>query len=559
MEGAPEPAPEPGRRRRVLLVFIVAAVVVAAGFVVYWEFIRPRTIAEVFAFDHFQPGSAVTVAGTITRIYRQNTSYGPKVVLQLDSNTECNVTGLGFGDVFGDPNATYSIGQVFQTTLHFQRYTIDGNPAVTAPELACPFPEGFTTLRGLLDAVSSLAGILLVYNGSAPGGWQDYRILTRNGDAFNLSVLPVTLEKTDTIVGSTSRFPPGSALDSAASWDVLLTMLTYGAAGGGPSLFFPLVDRMSSLRDGTSANGSLRFIDANADRMLDDGDRLDIRLPPTTAPTDWDTYLLQVGVPFGLNSTYTASEHILLNGPQGPLEALLSSERPQFELAYAGTQVGPPTSSTVQVNAVPIGPALPLSTVRFSLNVQTGATGNAQLFGNVTSLPETTSTGVTLSFTDTNGDNLLDIGDRFTVTGAANQSTLNLIFYSPDGGAGSISWIVGFGPILDGIGNLKFTAQGSGPWTIRTDAPSWSPELAFNRTLQVTLLENGEAVLTNVSLVNGTLGTFANGSLGFTDADRDGYLSTGDYFTLSGKVTNVYALEVTAFFGVDRFASPLIL
>ena len=123
----------------------MAAVVVAAGFVVWWEFIRPRTIAEVFAFEHFQPGTSVTVQGTITGIYRENTTYGPKVALQLDNYAGCNATGitsgLEAGQVFGDPGGTYSVGQTFQTTLQFQPYTINGGPAVSAPELACPFPS----------------------------------------------------------------------------------------------------------------------------------------------------------------------------------------------------------------------------------------------------------------------------------------------------------------------------------------------------------------------------------------------------------------------------------
>ncbi len=558
MEGSPKPAAKPSRKRRTVLVLLVAVVVVAAGFVVYWEFIRPRTIAEVFAFEHFQPGTSVAVQGTITGIYRENTTYGPRVALQLDHSTGCNPIGLttGFdtGQVFGDPNATYSIGQTFQTTLHFQSYTINGDPAVSAPELACPFPTGFTSLRNLWDLISRIQGILLLYNGSMPGGWQDYRILTRNGEAYNLSTLPVTLERCERVVGTTARFPPGSAVDSAASWGVLLTILTYEAAGGGPSIFSPLADRMASLRDGTSVNGSLRFIDANADGMLDNGDRFDIRLPPTTASNAWATYLLQIGA---ANVSYSGSARILINGPQGPLEALLSSQLPMVDLAYAGSQPGPPLQTTVQVASVRIGPPLPLAATRYQLTGQTGSGGFFNLFGNLTSLPTTTD-GMTISFTDENGDNLLDAGDRFTVTGAANQTDLSLSFLGPVGLAGRIDWISGFGSILGQVPRPTFTVQGHGPWRIGVGVPSWSPELAFNRTLRVTLFDNGQAVLTNVSLVNGTLGTFADGSLDFTDADRDSYLSTGDYFTLSATVPNQYQIEITAFFGVDRFTSPLL-
>lgn len=546
MEGSVPAAQRRVPRRRVLLVVAVAAVVVVAGFVVWWGFLRPRTIAEVFAFDHFQAGSAVTVAGTITGIYRENTTYGPRVALQLDKY-ECNITGfLSLHNVFGDPNATYSIGQTFQTTLHFQSYTINGDPAVTAPELACPFPDFLTSVQASQDGVSRVAGLALVYNATGPGGWLDYKVFTANQARYNLTVLPVTLRKAAPVPKGTPMFPTGSAVDSPDRWTALAGIQLVGSLGS--SSVFPIVDQTRSLVDGTSANGSLRYVDSNGDHMLDDGDRLDVRIPPTSSPNSWDTYLVQVGNLFFNNPTYVADQHFILNGPGGPLEPLLSSQPPMFDLAYAGTEPGPPLGSTVQVTSVPIGSPLPLTAVQYTLTVQSGATVYSQLSGNLTSLPATTATGATLSFSDSNGDHLLDTGDRFTVTGAANQSSITLFLFGPAGGGGNIHWIVGYGsPGM--IPNLNFTVQGSGPWTIRANVPTWSPELAFNRTVRVTLYENGSAVVINATLASGTLGTFAAGSLTFTDADGNEYLSTGDYFALTGNPGAYYRLDVTFLFG----------
>ncbi len=534
---------------------LVAAVLVAAGFVVWWGFIRARSIAEVFAFDHFQPGTSVAVQGTITGIYRENTSYGPRVALQLDGYTGCNTTltpGSATGQVFGDPNATYAIGQTFQTTLHFQSYTINGNTAVSAPELACPLPGLFAAVGDVFDSLSRIRGILLVYNASEAGGWQDYRIFTHNAEAFNLSALPVSLAKSVPYQGNNPTLPAGSPVDSMSRWALLLALQYIGATGGAPNSEFPIVDQMTSLRVGTSVNGSLRFIDANGDHMLDNGDRLDVRLPPTTSSNAWDTYLLQVGVPSGLNATYAATEHFILQGPQGPLDPLLSSQRAMVDLAYTSTQPGPPVQSTIQVTSVRIGSARPLSAVRYSLAISR-LTSFSNLSGSLAALPAATTTGVTFSFTDTNRDNLLDAGDRFTVTGAANQSDLILFLFDPNGGIGELNSIVGYDAPVYGLPYTKLTVQGSGPWTIGVDMAAWSPDSAFNGTLRVTLMENDTAVLTNASLVNGTLGTFANGSLSFTDADGNGYLSTGDYFTLTGNPVNRYELEITAYFGTWRY------
>lgn len=544
MEGASAPAPTPNRKRRVLLVLVVAAVVASSGFVVWWELVRVRSIAEVLAFDHFAPGTSVVVQGTITGIHRENTSLGPKVFLALDHESQCNQTG----QVFGDPNDTYALGQTFVTTLHFQSSTINGDRAVYAPELACPFPSGFMDLTDLFDAISRIQGILLVYNGSEPGGWRHYEVFTHNDQGYNLSVLPAFLEKSAPVSGVNPALPAGATVDSAARWNALLSVQYIGGAVV-PGRVFPLVDQMDSLVDGTSVNGSLRFTDANGDRMLDDGDRLDVHIP-LTSDTAWSSYFLQIGGRSGTSFTYVGGEHFLLSGPQGPLDPLLSSMRPMVDLAYVGTQPGPPLQSTLQVASVRIGPPLPLSALRYLF---TDWTTNTQSSGSVSSLPTTTAPGITLSFADSNADNLLDAGDRFTVTGVANRTDLSLLLLDSSGGVGDMGWIVGYGPTVGGIQAPTLTVQGSGPWTIQVAVPGWSPELAFNRTVRATLRENVNPVLTNVSLVNGTLGTFANGSLTFTDADGNGYLSTGDFFTLAGDPANRYELDLTFLFGAYEF------
>src|SRR3989449_7520890 len=132
----PKPEAMPRRKRRVILVIAVSAIVVAAGFLVWEVFVRPRSLAEVYGFDHWSSGSSVTVVGTIMDIERQNMSYGPEVYLELDGGPGC----AGGPSVVGDPTATYAIGARFQTNLHFQRYTINGDPAGSAPEPRSPFP-----------------------------------------------------------------------------------------------------------------------------------------------------------------------------------------------------------------------------------------------------------------------------------------------------------------------------------------------------------------------------------------------------------------------------------
>src|SRR2546429_44840 len=432
--GPPKPKGMPRRKRRVVLVIAVSAIVVAAGFLVWEVFVRPRSLAEVYGFDHWSSGSSVTVVGTIMDIERQNTSYGPEVYLELDGGPGC----AGGPSVVGDPTATYAIGARFQTTLHFQRYTINGDPAVSAPELRCPFPLTLGAIGTVLDAGSLYSGrLLLVYNGIASN----------------------------------------------------------------------------------------------------------VTLAATGSPTTWDTYQLIIGGLFAAPETYVSCTRFILNGPMGPFDIPLPERRDSHvKLRYAGDTFG--TTFTSRIDVRPgLGPAAAISDVRFFVQAG-GSSGN----GTLSKLPITLSNGVSLSLTDANGNGRLDPGDVFRAGGLANRTSVTLDLAQANASVGDIFWVVGYGEPIGRVPLLTFTSQGTNPWYATAKSPFWSPELALNRSLRASLLENGIPVLTNVSLSSGIFGTFANGTLALTDSDGDGSLSTGDAFTVTGATSNRYELDVSVLF-----------
>src|SRR5439155_1669625 len=186
--------------------------------------------------------------------------------------------------VVRDPTATYAIGARFQTTLHFQALTVNGDPAVSAPELHCPFPSALEAIGTVLDAVSLVGGrILLAYNGTGPNGVVHYEILTANGRAYRPDTLPATLRKSVPIQGSNPALPAGGPIDSPARWRDFGALQFLRASGAYSE--FPIVDDMPSLAAGVSQNGSLRFVDTNVDGLVDDGDRLDVNLAATRSPS----------------------------------------------------------------------------------------------------------------------------------------------------------------------------------------------------------------------------------------------------------------------------------
>jgi len=542
-DGMEPPKPEgmPRRKRRVILVIAVSAIVVAAGFLVWEVFVRPRSLAEVYGFDHWSPGSTVTVVGTITSIERQNTSYGPAVYLGLDGGPGC----AGVPSVAGDPTAKYAIGARFQTTLHFQRYTINGDPAVSAPELQCPFPSGLRAIGTVLDAGSLYAGrLFLVYNGTESNGTVHYEIVTANGAAYPPDTLPATLRKSTPLQGSDPILPAGAPIDSFARWIDFGGLQYLGALGAYSE--FPIVDEMSSLAVGISRNGSLRFFDANRNGLVDDGDRLDVNLAATGSSTTWDTYQLIIGGLFAAPETYVACTRFILNGPMGPFDIPLPERRDSHvKLRYPGDTFG--TTFTSRIDVRPgFGPAPAISDVRFFVQAG-GSSGN----GTLSNLPISLSNGVSLSLTDANGNGRLDSGDMFRAAGLSNRTSVTLSLAQDNASVGDISWVVGYGEPIGRVPTLTFTTQGTNPWHATANPSFWSPELALNRTLHASLLENGIAVLTNVSLASGTLGTFANGTLALTDSDGDGSLSRGDVFTVTGTGTgtNRYELDISLLYG----------
>src|SRR5437870_13911666 len=105
----------------------------------------------------------MTMQGTITVSARENTSYGPRVYLQLDHSTACG--GPSSGDVLGDPNASYRIGDSYGTTLHLQSFTINGDPAGWTPQPVCPFPALGRAIGEQPDAVCAGARVRLLCGG----------------------------------------------------------------------------------------------------------------------------------------------------------------------------------------------------------------------------------------------------------------------------------------------------------------------------------------------------------------------------------------------------------
>jgi len=304
-------------RRKILA--IVGAIAIATGAIATWQILRPRSIGEVFSMEGLRAGSEIDVQGTITGIGRENTSYGPRAYLRLDGNTLCGGSAPWSAHLRADPNGSYAVGESYRTTLHFQAFSIDGDAAVWAPELACPFPVLHRSIAFVLDAAAGVGHMRLEYNRTDSVGWSRYDFQTGNSTGFDPNILPVDLLKALPFWEAVK----GSPIDSVNEWrewsDVFYVMNT--AALGPQNPGYSLADQMISLAAPVSTNGTLRFVDADSNGLVNSGDGLDVRFPPTASSNEWDSYLIRIGN-FSFGPSNGSGVHLTLIGPAGPFEAL---------------------------------------------------------------------------------------------------------------------------------------------------------------------------------------------------------------------------------------------
>jgi hypothetical protein len=90
------------------------------------------------------------------------------------------------------------------------------------------------------------------------------------------------------------------------------------------------------------------------------------------------------------------------------------------------------------------------------------------------------------------------------------------------------------------------------PRTIVEVLAFWSPSLALNGTARISLTENGAILIALRTLAGLLLGTFAGGSLAFSDSHRDGFLSTGDSFILRSNSSYVSELGLSFRYEIPR-------
>jgi hypothetical protein len=537
-----------GKWGAAIAALIAFAVVSSASYGLWYAYYRPYTPDEVLLHMHWKPGEVRDVEGIITEVNYFNTTYGREVYLQLKGqwSSMCNGSGL----VRGDINKHYVVGERFRTTLHFKNYSLNNLKGVWAEELICPIPIIYQAIEHVFDAVSLVSGFMLAPLERNETGWMSYAVITRDGDKYPLYLVNASLIK-----GFYDFHEELPSIDVAAAW-IVVAALEYVILSGGYA-GNPIIDEMHSLEDGTSQNGTMRYVDVNGNGLLDDGDQIRVHLDDVAVQDGFghQTYVLSLGGALSDCGYICGFKHIMV-GAHGPYQLLIpgynANDHAAMRIRHVGDQVGLNVTSTLEMVQEGYASAIPLSQLNFTLDIK-GRDGTIK--GNMGDLPVTTADGVSIVYLDTDVNGLLDAGDRFTIGGIDNRTTLTFGIQQIGDGETSLTWIAGYGHIVGNMPYMRFaTSDTQMPLTINVSVSWRHPEINLSGHLTMSLWENSTLVLDNVTLVNGSASSFPGGNLTFVDGDSDGFLSSGDYFILHGNPHASYEIEISVLWGYATFS-----
>jgi len=224
----------------------------------------------------------------------QNTSYGQYQYLTLSD-----------GPLFiicEDVSENYSIGEDYQTTLHYQNYWFNQNRAIGTPETMGPNLYQTVAMEDVIDSVSSIGGCYLELV-SSNEKYFEYKFF-HNSTGVPLSDMNVSLRASPTL---------GVENEAIITYEYVSLMSDFDKGNE--------IDFMASLDQNSSANETIEFIDENSNNLLDTGDIFRIYIPPTSNESIINTYELLIGGGYsqGVNNYYGAK--YIINWYQGPLES----------------------------------------------------------------------------------------------------------------------------------------------------------------------------------------------------------------------------------------------
>lgn len=388
----------------------------------------------------------------------------------------------------------------------------------------------FSDLSKAIDSTSYLAGFYLKLISSDDKGNSSFEVFTQNEDKYPLNMLNVSLKKEN------------------ASEDFSSEYMSVTSGGG------KKIDYMNSLDEGASQNGYIKFIDKNSNNLLDDLDVFNLSIPPTEDDAKLETYLLLIGVDdlSSLNNI-AAGVKYLINRHDGIYEQLAEEEL--IALKYVSHEEnGTLIDTTLKVSRANSKADLSIENCDIFLEERYDYQSEyLMLHGQLSAGTFINKDNISVSFIDSNKDGLLDVDDLFLIKGLENKTSIEIAIIKNSKMIVVYRWIVGYGHPLGYTPKIslenKVFNETNNQYKIEFSPSFWHPELKYGLTLQLSLSENNVTILNNMTMTEGGFETFIGPSFSIVDADKDTYLSTGDYLLIDCLPDSEYSVEVSLLYG----------
>jgi len=434
MEGA-IPSPR-GRRRTIVAVSVVLAIVlVTAGYIVWLGWFRPYTIRELDNMMaqcptygdlcRLEPGTTITLAGTVARLRIVNMSLGPHTGVWLDAGS----LPLMFP---GDVRSRFTVGASVSLPLAIQTFRYNGFEFRGAD--VYPYPGLPMTFPFIIAAVSQASGLLLEPAGGGPDAIH-LRIAAHRGEAFPLYLFRLYL------------------VDVQGS----LYVGESGHLGGPPR---NVVEEWTLTENGTSPQGWLSFRDVAGNGLLDIGDEITVRGSRTASPVDFDSRLLLVndmsGILAGVYYWYETSLGLMSYTDFG------ASTDFWGQTAQGGVAWGPesfttgPPETVDRFRVIAAAGSDPISEWRYRL---TDESGGVSLQGSTAVGQFLASGTMTGAIEDLDGDGAFSAGDRLEIRGGVPRTMYRFALSTPIGAAVSMTWQSGFGVVTGRFPFVTFSNE----------------------------------------------------------------------------------------------------
>ncbi len=522
-----------GSKKKKIIVFLIVINIILVGLVVVWYlYIRPWSIRDVAkaagfkieedieepselnpGYSHDLAGKDKTIRGRITNISSYMTTLGPLTYYELDDFIYIRIIEWNY--------LKYKIGDEIEKKVNFEWSQWNEQKNVYSPQLDYPAIGIAPAIEVVMRSISYVQGLILIANQTSSEGPVNVSVNLPWDGGFPLELINCTLK------AGTHSFA-----------------MEYMDVSGGYK-DNPTIDSIPSLFNDTGSNDIISFSDANQNRLFDDGDHFTFNLTRPKADSAILTYLFSINDGLSYNEYKPVSGvcYIIMTN-KGALRyvstindgGIVSTHLTAKILSEYETSEG--IGTIIEIDNV-IGETPNISDTLVYIPgdfifFESASLIEGEIFN---------ESGITIFFSDTNDNWLLDNGDRFTIEGLENNTRHELyILWQLNGERIAIlEWITGIGPISGNLPIIEYNepilieALDNNTYRIEINTIYGIPGLNLvdeerEEWFMIQMGLNGEELFPHSNITLNFTENIGGFNITFVDNDNNNFINSNDYF-----------------------------